>query len=204
MDYLLLLLLGIIIFVLLVAVALRPKIKEKRQIKKSGNDGETAAYVFLRSQLPADYTVIRNKIIYYDGRKSETDLIVIGETGVFIIEVKNIKGTVRGNYYDKNLVQYKVDQWGEEHIKSFYNPVKQVGTHIYRLSHYLADNGLKTYINGAVYFANPQAKLRIEDLHDEIPVLRYKNNAKLIGYILNGDKKLSDAKIEKIVKLLKK
>ena len=167
-----------------------------------GDMGERKTGFILEHCLPDEYRVIQNSIVTYNGEKSEIDNIVIGKSGVFIIEVKNMKGKIFGDYKDKNWTQYKIDQYNIEHQKEFYNPVKQVGTHIYRLANYMRDNRIFTNINGAVYFANSNSDVKLTGEHGNIPVFNYASTRKMIDYITNGDANLSDKTINRIIELL--
>ncbi len=172
--------------------------------ERYGEAGERMTGSILGRYLPDGYTVVQNSIITYDGHKSEIDNIIVGKTGVFIVEVKNVKGDIIGNYEDKHWFQNKTDKYGIEHpAKELYNPVKQVGTHIYRLANHLRDNKIFTHISGAVYFANPQANIFIKGDLNDIPIFTYNSTHKMIDYIKNGTANLSDNTIEKILDLLK-
>ena len=173
------------------------------EIKRYGDAGERKAGFILERNLPENYTVIENSIIYYDGEKSEIDNIIVGRGGVFIVEVKNVKGILFGSYEDKYWVQDKVDRYDIEHQKTLYNPVKQTGTHIYRLANYLRDNKIFTHINGAVYFVNPETKLSISGQPKDVPIFTYSSTEDLLKYITNGTANLSDKTINKILSLLR-
>lgn len=170
--------------------------------KSYGNLGEEVAGVMLEKFLPDSYTVIQNAVISYGSGQSEIDNIVIGRSGVFIIEVKNSKGTIIGDCENKDWLQQKTDRYGIEHQKYFYNPIKQVGTHIYRLANYLRDNKIFTHIKGAVYFANSNTSLSIHGDTDNIPVFSFYSQNEMIDYIKEGTANLSDKTIERIIQLL--
>ena len=112
-------------------------LNKKRSIA-SGLEGEDATARML-SRLPDDYTCYQNLTVFYDGRTSELDLVVAGPTGIFIVEVKNMNGTIHGGYAQEQWRQDKVGQKGGEYFKNFYSPVKQVGTHTWRLANWLRD-----------------------------------------------------------------
>ena len=169
--------------------------------KSYGNEGERKAGSILKHYLPDDYTVIQNVKVTYDGKTSEIDNVIVGKSGVFIVEVKNLKGTVTGNYEWKYWKQDKIDQYDIEHKKEFYSPVKQAGTHIYRLANYLRGNKIFTYVNGAVYFLNPK-KVYVGGEQKNIPVFTYRSTQALIDYIENGTANLSEETIQKIKNLL--
>lgn len=171
--------------------------------KYYGDMGERRTGQILENCLPEGYTVIQNAVVHFGEGKSEIDNIVIGRTGVFIIEVKNGKGTIKGDYEWKDWIKDKTDRYDIDHRTEFYNPVKQVGTQIYRLANYLRDNRIFTNISGAVYFANPQTRVEISGKSKDIPVFTYRTTQGLIDYIMQGDADLSPKTIQRIIELLK-
>lgn len=179
-------------------------IRVENEITRFGKEGEDDAYYFLRHFLePHGYAIIRNAHIFYNGEESEIDNIIVGRTGVFIVEVKNMRGMIIGSCDDNNLMQYKLDNRDEMHSKSFYNPIKQVNTHTYRLAHFLRDNNIKVFIKNTVYFVNPEARVKINPPSEKTPVFQYSDRKKLIEYILGGEEKLSDSEMNKLVRLIK-
>lgn len=119
----------------------------------AGINGERIATGVL-STLPADYTVFQDVIVTYGNKKSEIDNIVVGRSGVFIVEVKNHNSYIEGDLKATYWIQHKVGRGGTPYTKEMYNPVKQVGTQIYCLANYLRQSGVNTYIEGMVYFVN--------------------------------------------------
>lgn len=176
---------------------------DQQSIIASGIQGEKFAEMQL-SSLPDDYVIFRNMKISFDNRISEIDNIIVGKSGVFVVEIKNNNGNIFGDYSDKEWIHNKIGRGGTPYSKSFYNPVKQVGTHVYRLSHYLKDNNIRTYVNGIVYFANPRTNVTVSGEPNNIPVFSYNTNQgqDMIEYILNGKENLSNESIHKIIHLL--
>lgn len=174
----------------------------KAEILKSGIEGETET-AFLLSHLPQGYTVVQDVHITYDGKTSEIDNIAIGKSGIFVIETKNQKGYIEADVDEKDWIQHKVGRGGTPYSKEFYSPIKQVGTHIFRLSRYLKSNGVRTYINGVVYFANPEAAVEIYGDCSKCPVFTYKSRHEMLGYILSGGANLTKEQIRKIESLIR-
>lgn len=170
-------------------------------IRRAGKTGEDMTGRFL-AQLPDSYTVIMNAVITYDGKQSEIDNIVVGPTGVFVIETKNHNGTITADYNAHDWLQVKVGRGGTTYRKTFYSPVKQVGTHVYRLAHYLRQHRVNTRIEAAVFFANPQARVRLVGEPDGIPVFTADTASRLYHFITDAPQKLSPAMVKHIVKLL--
>lgn len=171
------------------------------EILEAGIDGENATAKIL-NQLPDNYMCFMNVLVTYSG-KSEIDTVVVGPSGVFVIEIKNIKGKILADVKNKKWLQKKITGGGKLYQKFFYNPIMQVRTHAYRLNGFLKENGIKTYINPIVYFANEDASVNIEHT-SEIPVFSFSKNGDIFlkEYILNNKQRLSGEKIKAICRLL--
>ena len=94
---------------------------QKAEAYKAGVEGEIATASIIAS-LPQNYVGIRNLEIAYEGHKSELDMVVIGPTGVFIIETKNTNGTIVGHYDNPQWTQKKIGQNGTPYSKNFTTP----------------------------------------------------------------------------------
>lgn len=181
---------------------LKPPERNFDSLKRYGAEGERQAGYLLEAVLPDDYTIIQNAIVSYNGGQSEIDNIVIGKAGVFIIEVKNMKGDIFGNYQSQYWLKDKKEKYGINHQEEFYSPVKQVGTHIYRLTNFLKDNKIFIHINGAVYFIDPETNVSVNGKQNEIMIFTSDTTNSMIRYIMSGKSNLSDETIEKIIALL--
>ncbi len=153
------------------------KLKKSARILDSGADGESSALKIL-SSLPKDYYIIPDVTLCVGHKTAQVDYIVIGKTGIFIIEAKNHGGTISGNLASRMLIKEKRGEKSE-----FYNPAFQVATHIRLLSELLSEKKLFPYIHGGVYFSNPNAKLKCEGFHIGVEVFSFDEKAGLISYI---------------------
>ncbi len=133
---------------------------------------------------------------------SETDFVVLGPNGVFIVEAKNYGGSITGNAADERLTQIK-GHGKHTHEDTFYNPLRQVSTHIGRLGQRLRKAGYPVWVSGAVAFTG-SAVVSIAHVCD-IPVFSGENLSALPNYILNfrSEGTLSAAEQQRIVQLLK-
>lgn len=143
-------------------------IGRKVKINLNGLSGESKALNIVKN-LPPDYTVFSNVTLSYEEQESETDLIVVGQKGIFLIEVKNHNGVITGKPDDKRWIQFKETKLGGKYANPFYNPTKQVKTHVYRLSGVLKEVGYPYWIQGIVYFVNPIVEVKASS--KQIPVL---------------------------------
>lgn len=168
----------------------------------SGISGERIAAKVLAT-LPDRYTVFQNVIVYYDGKKSEIDNIVVGNSGVFIIEVKNHNGHIVGDVEDTYWTQHKVGRGGTSYANEIYSPVRQVGTQIYCLANYLRQEGVNTYIQGMVYFVNKNCQVSLTGTGNIFVYSNYDGNEnEICRQILSGTSNLDHRSINHICKLI--
>ena len=177
--------------------------ENKAEIVAKGIEGEFTTQELIKS-LPDNYYGFSNVKVTYEGQTSELDMVVVGPSGVFVVETKNLNGEIRGTYTSRNWVQRKVGRGGTPYSNEFYSPVKQIGTHIYRLANFLRDNGVFTYVNGAVYFSNIDAEVEVLGESNDIPVFSCWNRGEefLKEYILADENKLNTEIINQVCKLL--
>lgn len=197
--YLLPLILGIVaIFILLFHIfwydSEAPE-SDEEQIIRAGLEGEQAA-LDLMKKLNSNCHVFTNLRIPYDGGESETDLIVASPAGVTIIEVKNYKGTISGDASDDSLTQTKTGRRGGSSDKTVQNPIKQVGTHVYRVAGYLREQGIRTHVRCCVLFVSDEVTLNLTD-YDEVtgekcPVYTRDTIRELYDYVSSGKTVLND------------
>ncbi|MGF9796371.1 nuclease-related domain-containing protein [Brevibacillus agri] len=175
----------------------------KIKIVYSGLKGEKNTKKLLAT-LPDSYTVLSDIKVEVEGKSSQIDHIVVGPTGVYVIETKNMNGSIVGNESDHQFVQHKIGRRGGEYSKSFYNPVKQVGTHVYRLATYLKKHSLETWVQGVVYFSNPDAEVNVNS--GKIPVFSFEDGPnQIVRYVTHHEgETLSTEKVKRIADLLSK
>lgn len=173
------------------------KRKEQESILSSGASGENLAVTYLQV-LDNNYHIIPNAVLNYGEKSNEIDLIVVGPTGIFIIEVKNYVGFIHGNTSDQNLMHAKTDKYGNSFEDTFYNPVKQVGTHRYTLNGFLNANNINQYINTCVFFTNKECQVNIVN-NDNSDCMIFRNYHELISCINNREVTLNSNDVETIV-----
>lgn len=164
---------------------------------QAGLDGEELALTML-CVLKNDCHIYTNLRIPYDGKESETDIIVVAPHTVTIVEVKNYKRALTGDWSDEHLLKAKHDDTDDS--DEVYNPVKQVATHVYRLSHYLREHGVNARVNRCVLFVG-EGSIDVTDIHNatiHCPVFQYDLNA-LYAYVQTPQK---DTEGHMVVKLL--
>ena len=138
-----------------------------------------------------------------DTRPAQIDVIVCGPTGLYIIEIKNRNQHITGCYTDRQWVQHKIGIQGGRYQSEFYSPIKQIKTHIYKLSNFLKAENARVYISPIVYFSNPEATLDVDG--GGVSVFEYNNRYAMLDYIGSGhklDKTQQDKICDSLMKLL--
>lgn len=114
-----------------------------------------------------------NSYVFYNYKIEERnsshqiDEIVVNKRGVFVIETKNMGGTIYGYRDQREWKQYK-----KQEVKSFFNPILQNKTHIYALKKILPRN---VDIKSLVVFIDSN----IENVRADDVILLNELNAKL-------------------------
>lgn len=176
---------------------------QKMNAFSSGIHGESETARII-SILPDSYRGYQNLKVKFNGGVSELDMVVVGPTGVFVIETKNMKGYIMGSYNNPQWVQHKVGRGGTPYSKNFYSPVKQVGTHVYRLANFLRGHSCRVYVDAMVYFSNPATTVQLTGVPTTISVFSANANGAqgIYDRILSNDRVLSDDVISRIHALL--
>jgi len=89
-----------------------------------GQPGEEKVSQFLAENLPDDYVILNSPRLYYHGATFDIDHIVIGPNGVFVIETKNMQGSVSGGMMGNWLQERK--RTGKNRKIKIGNPATQV------------------------------------------------------------------------------
>ena len=155
-------------------------------ILKSGLHGEKRTETLL-NQLKGEYEILTNVNIHHDGRRTELDSLVIGPNGVFLVESKNVKGKISGRTDDQTYRKVSISSSGNTYESTMNNPVRQINRAIIILKNYLQEeNGLHTYIQGILYFSNPETTVKIENTSNVQIFSAAEHNGKdLISYVKN-------------------
>lgn len=177
------------------------KLKQRLSRYLSGAIGEERVLGLHQAQpgslieLPDCYTVFNQVVIQYGKAIREMDYIVIGPNGIFIIEVKNNKGTITGSESDETWEQSFDDPVST--TRRIRNPVKQVKSTLYVFKQFLKEQGVSPWLNPIVIYSHPSCTLVNDDC--SIPVLRL---SELTNYILTFRAEQNTYHIENTFKLL--
>ena len=114
----------------------------EKQLK--GIAGESIIQLLLNSPQLGYRKIMKNIYVPYGNQTTEIDVVMIHETGIYVIESKNYSGWIFGNENQKQWTQM-LNSYTK---KRFYNPVWQNRTHIRALSNYtnIDKSKIKSYI----------------------------------------------------------
>lgn len=175
--------------------------RDNMGVLKAGVTGEQNAVRLVEKLLPDNYYCITNVQVQYENRHNELDLVVVGPSGIYIVEVKNVSGRICGSYTDRQFYQEK-----GKRSKEMDNPVYQVKMHADILSRYLKANGVRTWVQGTVLFVNPRATMAITDMPSNgIPIFAVSEGGQedLRKYITYpASVPMSEQDIQKVITLL--
>lgn len=113
--------------------------------QKRGQRGEEKVYDTLE-KLDGHKAVIRNCYLPTQrGDTTEVDLVLIHESGIYVIESKNYSGWIFGSENQRYWTQSFSDGKGGSQKYKFYNPIWQNDTHIKALQWVLGDTRVNIY-----------------------------------------------------------
>lgn len=174
---------------------------------QAGLEGEERA-LKMASFLPDDASVFANLEVPVDGEKSKTDLIVVSPSGVTVVEVRNLSGTVTGDLSDEKLIRRKLSQAGNAYDSQVENPVRQAEGHCRRLADYLRGCGADAEIHRCVLFVHESAELQLTDrqgLSRKCPVFSGRDEGLFLAHLYAVVRHpLSAKRIEQITQALRK
>lgn len=150
------------------------------------------------------YNIFLNLPIRYKRNRSEIDMLMVGENGILIVEVKNHSGTLVGSDKDETWCQYKHYKDGRSTESEMKNPIKQISRQREILKNILRSNGYDVWIDGVVYFSNPMVRLKLGLSGTNSNVVSGENELDKFINEYNPSKKLSKDDVEGIVAILRK
>jgi hypothetical protein len=162
---------------------------------RSGLNGERNVVKNISDKLSSDYSVF-NDVLLKDGKRSgNVDHMIIGPTGIFVIETKNNEGTVTYNGYNWKGIRG--------------NPSQQAILNAFRIKDILKNCEVfrekALYVNAVVLFTNSKISLKIPKDPEWCKVfqIRKLTDSYLSDYIKNEPIRFSDNEIASIEESLK-
>lgn len=126
-------------------------------IFKAGLVGESRLRQRLREVLSEDYTVFYNYVTPY----GDIDALVVGPSGVFVIEAKNHNGYVEVE--ENQWRRIKVGRGGTAYKADIGNPEYQAKKNALYIRDFLKQKGINVWVRYAVVMTNPEVKLKVRN-----------------------------------------
>lgn len=162
---------------------------------KSGLTGERAVVYNISDKLGSNYSLFNDILLKDRKRSGNIDHIIVGPTGIFVIETKNNKGTVAYDGYHWKGVRG--------------NPSQQAMSNTFRIKDVLKNCEVfkekALYVNAVVLFTNSKINLKISKKPEWCKVLQIENlaDSRLSDYIRNEPIRFSEKEIMLIEQNLK-
>lgn len=172
--------------------------------ERKGRELETSVFLSLASSddIPGDHRELWDLYIPKpDGGYAQIDVLMIHETGIYVIECKNYTGWIFGS--ENNLYWYQTLYSGKSgvHKESFYNPILQNKSHINAVSDYL--NFQKEYINSCIVFGREAVLKAVPEDDQYCFIEKYQRfEGKLMNRICSSPRRLSVNEITRIYSVL--
>ncbi|UCH34016.1 MAG: NERD domain-containing protein [Armatimonadota bacterium] len=151
---------GLLLFFIPVGLfGIAKKVTDFTLIYIRGYLGERRVFAELR-KLPDDYWIFNDVTIRVGEDSAQIDHILVSPYGLWCIETKSLRGTIRGKENERHWTQIKRPDSGRTRREKFYNPVAQNATHCRRLGEYLKQHlGVTLPVRSAVVFTGAQLEV---------------------------------------------
>ncbi|MBQ6392462.1 MAG: NERD domain-containing protein [Eubacterium sp.] len=163
--------------------------------KRAGRIGEKLITNLIQDVLTNDDFLLTNVPITINEQETELDNLIINSRGIFIIEVKNYRGTLYGSEDDYEWTKIKVTEAGNTYQSTVKNPIKQVKRQVYLLSQYLKEQGIHLWIDGYVFLVGDNSPVKS-------PYVLHSRNEIDLAIHEGSDKKINGVTKKRLVRLL--
>ena len=134
----------------------------KAKTFRAGAKGENQVGKYLKKHLPRQYHILSNCQIDDRDCQDEIDLVIVGETGIFVVEVKNHNGLIRGSEAETTWRQEKIGRGGKHYQNKMKNPIRQTNRHAHSIAQYLRKADVHQWVEGILVFSNPKVTVYVE------------------------------------------
>jgi hypothetical protein len=188
----------------IVIVVTYAALSRRYRILLSGHNGERALYKIIRHiRWSGNCAVFTNLPVMYRKSHSEIDMLLIGERGILIIEVKNHSGAITGGEDDDFWVQRKKFREGKSTEKKMLNPLIQLKRQRGIIKGLLQENGMNIWVENVLFFSNPGVKLKLK-LSDKNHAFSCKSELVEFVNTMNPNKPLSRRESDRIISLVRR
>jgi len=184
----------IVLVLLLLTLMMRRHYNFKIHIYTPGLEGEKILQKTLRKSLSNKYIAFYGVPVKNSG---DIDCLLIGPTGIFLIEVKHHRGKI--SYTNEGWIQTKRGRKGSMYRGSLKQPGTQLLVNMHKLKEFLYANGIDIWIQPVLVYTNPDSVINIEKDPSPVRVCKIEQ----LKDIINSSKEtLSSREIKRIYTLL--
>ena len=178
----------------------KPIIRFTESIEEKGTRGEReVSQIVAWSCYGSNAIPIKNLYLPWpDGSTAQIDELIIADSGIYVIEMKNYKGWIFGNENNKYWTQVLYSGYRGESTKNrLYNPIWQNASHVSCIRQNL--KGYKGPIHSLIVFGNEAEFKDVTVLSPDVRVLYQRNLHRIICEIHAANEgRLSESDIEDI------
>jgi hypothetical protein len=164
---------------------------------KSGINGEKAVIKNLSDKLSGEYSIFNNVLLADGKRRGDIDHLIVGPTGIFVLETKNNKETVNYNGYNWSGITK--------------NPATQVESNAFRLKDLLKRCNVfatrEPYVHAIIVFSNKKIKLKLSNEANlkwsKVLKISNQSDKSLSDYITNRPLALTPSEIEQVEQFIR-
>ncbi len=170
------------------------RIEKQKENYRKGEEGENRVVESMGQVLDGNWSLFRN-IILPGRKKTDLDAVLVGPSGVWVLEVKTFSGAYRniGEQWE-----YRIGNKWKLYGKS---PSRQAKNNAVRLSEFFKADNVSQWVTPVVIWANQESPLTTEN--PSVTVWKYSRLPDELGNIWHGEK-LTEAERNKIVDKLSK
>lgn len=129
--------------------------KEKKNYRK-GEEGENKAVEIMGQALDGNWSLFRN-VVLPGRRKTDLDAVLVGPSGVWVLEVKYFSGAYR------NIGEQWEYQTGNRWNLYKKSPSRQAKNNAVQLSEFFKADHVNQWVNAVVVWANQESPLTVEN-----------------------------------------
>jgi len=173
---------------------LTKRLEDRLEQYRAGQEGEDAVVQSIAQTLDGNWHLFRN--VNLPGRnKGDLDLILVGQPGVWTLEVKNFRGEYR------NIGERWEYKHGKDWKNASVNPSRQAENNAYRLKNFLKADNVNLFVNTIIVWVYQDKPLIIEN--PSVAVWQFNRLNDELGNIWQGEK-LVKAEQDKVIQKLTK
>ncbi len=131
--------------------------EKKIKQHERGAEGEERALEVIERTLDGQWTLFRNVMI--PGQSGDIDMILVGPTGLWALEIKNWNGAYR--YQGDHWLYLKKGRWSS--LRQKQKPSEQARRNAARLGQFLKADGIQKWVTPALIWASTDSSIEVEN-----------------------------------------